>query len=85
MNCFVQMLFLQLLDLLKLHVCPLFFVDKLGERLFQIFKNRDICTLNLVVIDGDFGVQLLRMGGARGPKEKQKHEDNTELHTHKGL
>ena len=64
------------LVLLKLHVCPLFFIYKLVESLFQILKNRNVSTLNLVMVDCDFCIQFLSMDSMNYPKREQNGEKN---------
>ena len=36
----------------KLEIGPLLIIEKLFQRLLQIIENRDVCALNLAVVDG---------------------------------
>ena len=48
--------------LLKLQVGPLVVVEKIRQRLLQVVKHARVGSLNLVVVDGDRGIEFLRIG-----------------------
>ena len=61
------------LVLLELQVGPLALVDKLLQRLLEVVEHRGVGSLDLIVVDGDLGVELLR-SGRNGQETEQRHE-----------